>query len=393
MQYKSQQASRRRFLRQFSYALTAMAGAYALPSGRVFAAETSVADELLALRKDASPLALHFNENPLGMPTRAVEAAYYAANRFGHRYPDDAVRQFTAMLAKANTVTEEQLVLGNGSTEVLGAVVAYAKSINATIIEPTPTFGDVRNRAKTLGVKVVQVETDEDFQTDLDALKKKADSVAGPVVINLCNPNNPTGTIVESNALKEWIMNAADSCTFLIDEAYYEYALQTPGYHSVLPLILEGKENLILTRTFSKIYGMAGMRIGYGIAAPRTAQLLNQFATSYNLSITGIAAAMAALDDTTFYQSSIQSNNQGKQILTAALDELNLRYIPSHTNFVLHKINSDIVSYQRRMQVNAIKVGRRMTAQDGWNRVTIGTPDQMQAFVATLKAFREKGWV
>lgn len=138
---------------------------------------------------------------------------------------------------------------------------------------------------------------------------------------------------------------------------------------------------------------MAGMRVGYGIAAPETAKKLDSLAASFNLSAAGIAAAKASLLDKDFFNKSINANQQAKALLINTLDELELRYIPSNTNFVLHRINSDLNSYTQRMLANNIKVGRRMTKDDGWNRISIGTPSQMEAFTKTLKRFREKGWV
>lgn len=347
----------------------------------------------LPFRNGALPLLLHFNENSLGMSPQAITAAKQAIVHRGNRYPDESVTQLQQALATKHNVPLEQVILGNGSTEVIGAIVTESANRGVTIIEPSPTFGDVRRRSEAAGLSVIRVPVGDDFITDIDMLKKRAALTKGPLLINICNPNNPTGSIVEQTALFEWIKNAPEHHTFLIDEAYFEYAQLNPDYHSVLSLIKLGKENLILTRTFSKIYGMAGMRVGYGIAAPITAKRIARFAASFNLSAAGVAAALASLQDQNFYQHSLSSNQKAKTILLNTLDELGLEYVRSDTNFVLHRINSDLKSYAQRMADNGISVGRRMTEKDGWNRISIGKPNEMELFSKTLNAFREKRWV
>ena len=355
----------------------------------------SIADQntLLPFRENSTPLLLNFNENSLGMSPSAVSAAMQATQHLGNRYPDNLVEQLRETLATLHKVNPEQIILGNGSTEVIQAVVTMAEGRAATVIEPTPTFGDVRRYSQAEDLEVVKVPVGKGFQTDIEALRKKAEEISGVVLINICNPNNPTGSIVDHKSLTDWIKDAPQNHIFLIDEAYYEYAVSNPAYSSVLPLIKSGRENVILTRTFSKIYGMAGMRIGYGIAAKETAKEVRQFAAGYNLSAPGSAAALASLADAAFFKKSLESNRVAKSMLLTVLDELGLEYVQSNTNFVLHRINGRLEDYAARMADNGIKVGRRMTREDGWNRLSVGTPDEMRVFVQTLKAFQEKGWL
>lgn len=379
--------SRRKFIQQMTQGLALAGAGLMLPSA--FATNTAQ----LAYRIGKPELLLHFNENSLGMSPKAMLAAQQAVAKYGNRYPDDSVNQLKQRLANIHKVSDRQIILGNGSTEVIGAIVTYAAKQNATVVEPTPTFGDVRRRAASHGLSIKKVEVGTDFVTDIAALKKQAESIQGAKLINICNPNNPTGSIVDQSALRHWIETASPEYLFLIDEAYFEYAQQNKDYVSILPLIRQGKENIVLTRTFSKIYGMAGMRIGYGIAAPETASKIDNFATSFNLSAAGVAAAMASLEDKDFFQQSLASNQMAKDILTNTLNKLELPFIQSNTNFVLHRINSDLANYSRRMKQNSVRVGRRMTKDDGWNRLSIGQPDEMRVFSEILLAFREKGWV
>jgi len=350
-------------------------------------------DELLPMRRGAAPLLLHFNENSLGMSPKAVEAAQNAVATKGNRYADDAINQLTSMLATKHQVPESWLVLGNGSTEILNSIVNLTASKGGTLVEPTPTFGAVRGFAKAEGMPIIEVPANSDFTTNLGALKAAADQIKGPVLINICNPNNPTGTICKQAELEAWVAAAPSNQLFLIDEAYVDYAVQNPGFKSLLPLVRDGHENVVIARTFSKVYGMAGMRVGYGIAAPKTMKGLRPFTASYNLSAGGVAAAMASLKDDAFYKRSLVSNVEAKAILLKTLDDMRLKHIPGSTNFILHRISGPVADYQRRMKANGILVGRRMTKEDGWNRLSIGTPAEMRIFAKTLHAFRNEGWV
>jgi histidinol-phosphate aminotransferase len=379
--------TRRRLLAYFGVGSAAVAaGGVALPA-------YTNNSEILPLRSGAVPLALNFNENSLGMSPKAVMAAQAVVARAGNRYADDAIEELTDMLATKHRVPAGWIVLGNGSTEVLGSIVNLVANESGSVVEPTPTFGAVRDYAAAEGVPVITVPVNADFTTNLGALKAAADRHSGLVLINLCDANNPTGTICDQDELRDWVSNASANQLFILDEAYVDYAQLNPAFGSMLPLVRAGHENLIIARTFSKVYGMAGMRVGYGIAAPATMQRLRPFTASWNLSAAGVASAMASLKDSAFYQQSLSSNAAAKEILVKTLDDLSLRYIPASTNFLLHRIRGPVADYQRRMKANGILVGRRMTAEDGWNRISIGTPAEMQAFCKTLYAFRERHWV
>lgn len=379
--------SRRAFLHQLGMTTAWLSIASCAPS--TMALESSQ----LPLRQQAIPLWLHYNENSLGMAKSALQAAQLATQTIGNRYPDETVDQLRLQLAKHHDIAPEMIVFGNGSTEVIQGIVTLAAKLKAKVLEPTPTFGDVRRYSKAEGLEVISVPVGAGFMTDVAALQSRSKIIKGPLLINLCNPNNPTGSSVEWAVLEDWISNAPEHHLFLIDEAYFDYAQANPKYQSALSLILKGMHNVVITRTFSKIYGMAGMRVGYGIATTETAAKIRPFAAGYNLTAAGIAAASASLNDAEFYATSIKSNAEAKQILTSTLDELQLQYIPSDTNFVLHRINASLGEYSQRMRQNGIYVGRKMTVEDNWNRISLGTPEEMRQFTAALHAFRQRGWV
>ena len=158
-------------------------------------------------------------------------------------------------------------------------------------------------------------------------------------------------------------------------------------------MVQSGQKNLIVTRTFSKIFALAGLRIGYGIAAPEVIAQVENFVSLDNTNTAGAVAALASLKDKTFVAMSRKSIDLSRQIVTSMLDELNLEYVPSQANFIFHKVNGDVKTYQDRMKQQNIYVGREFPPAVGWNRLTLGTPQEMQVFVSVLKSFRAKGWV
>jgi histidinol-phosphate aminotransferase len=381
------QPSRRQFIQQLGFG-AAWLGLTANTS-LVFANNTPI----LSLRQNAAPLLLHFNENSLGMSPNALSAAKSAIEHYGNRYPSASVDEFREKLADHHQVKSEQLIFGNGSTEVLQAIATFAARQNATMIEPLPTFGALKEYCKAENLNVIQVPVGQNFEMNIAAMKKQAMAQTGSVLINICNPNNPTGNIVDFTTMFDWISNAPETHLFLLDEAYFDYAQANPRYKSGLDLINQGKDNVVISRTFSKVHGMAGMRVGYGIATVKTANKIKPFAAGFNLSAAGIAAASAALDDKLFYKKSIEYNQLSRKILVDTLNELELESVPSDTNFVLHRIGTPLADYAEHMQQNGIRVGRKMTLDDRWNRISLGTPDEMKIFTQTLKAFRQKGWV
>ncbi len=180
--------------------------------------------------------------------------------------------------------------------------------------------------------------------------------------------------------------------SFLVDEAYFEYAEGADGYHSALPWI-ETHPNVVVFRTFSKVYGMAGMRLGYGIAHEETADRLRELQSVMNANQLALFAGLASLQDPDYVGQSVAMNARAKQILHNVLDELGLEYLPSHTNFVMHRIRADLSEYSSRMETAGFLVGRPFPPMLGYNRLSLGSPDQMEQFAQTLREFRSKDWV
>ena len=250
------QASRRQFIQKLGFGAAWLG--LAANSPFTFANTTPI----LSFRQNAAPLLLHYNENSFGMSPNALSAAKQAIELYGNRYPDTSFDELKVKLAIHHQVKPEQLIFGNGSTEVLQAIATYAARQNATMIEPSPTFGALRGYCKAENLNIIQVPVGQNFEMNIAAMKKQAIAQTGPVLINICNPNNPTGNIVDFTTMFDWINSAPDTHLFLLDEAYFAYAQANPRYKSGLDLINQGKDNVVVSRTFSKVHGMAGMRVG-----------------------------------------------------------------------------------------------------------------------------------
>jgi histidinol-phosphate aminotransferase len=334
---------------------------------------------------------LDANENPLGLPAMARQAVMDALED-AHRYERSTRAALVEALAAKHDVTREHIVLGNGSTEVLQMAVQVMGSRGARFLTAEPSYEDVPRYAKPWELDHRQIPLRSDWAHDVHRMGEVAASTSQPVVVYICNPNNPTGTVTPSDELDAWIGSAPANVHFLVDEAYFEYAEGAPKYWSALRWVA-AHPNVIVTRTFSKIYAMAGMRLGYGVAHPETAARLRSLAGHDNANSLALAAALVNLRDQDIARRVIEANAQGKRTLYAALDELGLRYLPSRTNFVMHEITDDIHVYIERMRNAGFHVGRPFPPMLGYNRVSLGHPSDMETFGDTLRRFRQRGWI
>lgn len=338
----------------------------------------------------SGPLRLNFNENPRGLSPQARQAVIDVLGD-ACRYPDEAYDDLVELLAGRHGVARESVVLGNGSTEILQMAVQAWAGPGAKLVLAEPTFEAVLRYQRPLDYRVEKVPLDGRFAHDLEAMGRAAENDGRPTVVYLCNPNNPTATITSSAAIGRWIGGAPESTLFLVDEAYFEY-VRAPDYESAVRWIAE-RPNVIVSRTFSKIYGMAGLRLGYGLAHPDTARRLQLQRASDNGNATALAAGLASLGDEELVPRSRAANEASKKLVLDCLDELGLGYLPSHANFLMHRIQGDGEVYRRRMRDAGVLVGRPFPPLLGYNRLTLGLPSEMERFTALLRSFREKGWV
>ena len=374
--------------RDFLY-LGAVAGLAGLGRRPSFAGlAPAAAGRAAAAEAGDDALWLNWNENPLGLAPAARQAILEALAR-AHRYPDDARERLIEALAARHGVAEESIVLGAGSTQILQMIVLAAGSPGAPLVMAEPTFEAVLHYRRPLAYEVVRVPLDARFAHDLERMRQ-AIPAGRPALVYLCNPNNPTATLTPSAEIDAWIEEAPETVLFAVDEAYHEY-VRAPGYHSAVKWV--ERPNVVVTRTFSKIYAMAGLRLGYAVAHPATARRLEEFGSSDNANGPVLAAALAALGDRDLVPRSRAANERAKRITLDCLDELGLAYLPSHANFLMHRVPGDLGAYRRRMEERGIHVGRPFPPLTSYNRLSLGLPQEMERFAEVLRDFRARGWV
>jgi len=330
---------------------------------------------------------LSSNENPLGVSPAAREAIIEAivdSNRYGGRR-----QEVLETLARYLDVKTENITLGFGSTEILQVCTQAFQGPNTPLIAAAPTFEDVMDYQDTMPFEVKTVPLTADLQHDVQQMRDL--SMKRPSVVYFCNPNNPTGTITSSADIDAWIAEAPETTTFLMDEAYLEYVTDD-RYWNALKWI-EQKPNVVVIRTFSKIFGMAGLRLGYAVTHPTTAGRLAEHTIQNNPNVLAGAAAIASLQDDGIVNRAITVNEESKAIVHTTLDELGLDYLPTNANFLMHRINGDLATYRNRMADQGLLVGRNFPPMLDHNRLSFGLPDEMDRWAATIKDFRSKGWI
>jgi len=328
---------------------------------------------------------LNSNENPYGPSERARRAMTEAFNE-GCRYPWLHYKALEEMIAKKEGLSPDQVVLGAGSHEILRmAGMAYGLG-GGEVLTAHPTFEGLENYADTIGAYVHRVPLRDNFELDLEAMDRRITQAIRLVFV--CNPNNPTGTIVPGDRLRAFCQAVARRAVVLVDEAYHDY-VEAPEYSSMLDLVREG-HNVIVSRTFSKIHGLAGLRIGYGLARSDLASRLRQFRSGHSVNILGLRAAIASYQDAEFQAFSRRKNAEARSYLYQALEGLGYRYLPSHTNFVFFRIGQDVQAFREAMEKRGVLVGRPFPPYMDWCRVSTGTMDEMKSFAAALREITDQ---
>jgi len=319
------------------------------------------------------------NENPLGMPESARRAIEAALPELG-RYPDSNGFELKASLSRRLGVPAEWITLGNGSNDILEAAAAVMLAPGRSCVYAQHSFAVYPLATLARGARSIVVPARE-FGHDLEAMLAAIDSDTRLVFV--ANPNNPTGTFVGAEAMAAFLARVPPQVMVVLDEAYNEYLapeLRHPSIDWVRRF-----PNLLVSRSFSKAYGLAGLRVGYGVAQPELTDLLNRVRQPFNCNSLAQAAAVAALADEAFVARSVEVNRQGMAQLTAAFDALGLRYLPSFGNFVLVQVGDGAAVYQGLLKRGVIV---RPVANYGlpqWLRVTIGLAEENDRFTAALR--------
>ena len=334
----------------------------------------------------ATPLAeggkivrLSANENPYGPAPKALEAI---TNSFGLacRYPDEHNNVLIDRLAKLNGVNHDQILLGDGSSEILKLCAeTFTGPQNGKLVVADPTFEAIVNNATANGAEVVKVPLTNSFAHDLPKML----TAAKGGLIYVCNPNNPTASITPKEQLGDFIVKTPHETMILVDEAYFHYA-DSPDYESVIPLVKD-YPNLIVSRTFSKIYGMAGLRCGYCVAQKETIERMRRNQMWDSVNCMALAAATASLDDPDHVPNGHRLNREAKAFTTSELDKIGYKSIPSQANFIMFDCKRPVVPIIKAMKDRNVHVGRLFPTLPNHMRLTIGKKPEMETFLATFR--------
>ena len=321
------------------------------------------------------------NENPLG-PSEKVTQAIKDNIAELSRYPDGNGFALKAALAEKYAVASEQITLGNGSNEILELLARTFLTPEHEVIFSQHAFAVYPIVTQSVGA-IAKVIPAVDYGHDLTAMLAAITDKTR--LIFIANPNNPTGTYLTADALNSFLAAVPEQCVCVLDEAYYEYVAEADYPDSVA--WLEQYPNLIITRTFSKAYGLAGLRIGYGLSSPAMADLLNRVRQPFNNNALALVAAEAALNDSDYLQATIALNKTGMQQLITSFDEMGLAWIPSVGNFIAVDLKREAASINTALLHKGVIV-RPVANYELPNhlRISIGTEVENNLFIEALKA-------
>lgn len=321
---------------------------------------------------------LHSNENPYGPAASALKMVEYAGRK-GAFYADRATDVLTKMIAERYDVDPQQVTLSTGSAEALSAAaIVYGQQ--GPIVAPRLFFDATVMYANRLGLAQVQrAPMTAALGIDFAALDAMVTTDTG--MVQLCNPNNPTGVLSDTKTLKAAVKRMAAKTTVVVDEAYMELT-DAPQGNSCIDLVRAGHD-VIISRTFSKLYGMAGLRVGYLISSAEAAQKLRAAKMSW-MSGVSLAAAIGCLDDDAFIRRSLAKINEGREMTVAALRGLGIESLPSQTNFVYFKSGKSANALQHTLRASNVQIRGQYMDYDAWSRVSMGRLQDVARFCQTL---------
>lgn len=317
------------------------------------------------------------NENPLGPSPKAVEAMKEAAAGV-HIYPDGGGYKLRTVIAEKFGLGRENVILGNGSNEIIELIGHGFLNPGDNVIAAEHAFVVYKLMATLFGAKTIEVP-DPDFVHDLDAMAAAITPKTKKIFI--ANPNNPTGTMVGGDEIERFMEKVPDHVMVIFDEAYYEFLKDAPD---TMKYVREGR-NVVIMRTFSKIQGLAGLRIGYGLTTPEIADVLQKCRQPFNTNSIAQAGAIAGLADEEHQQQTRDLNGEGLAFYHSAFEEMGLEYIPSVANFVLVKVGDGDAVFDAMLKRGVIIRAMRGYKLPEWVRISIGTMEQNYRCIETLK--------
>lgn len=320
------------------------------------------------------------NENPLGPSPLALKAIRSVLPQL-HRYPDGSGYYLKQALSQHLGLSADQILLGNGSNEIIELALKTFMNPGSEVLSPVPSFLVYGTAVQALGGKNILVPLKR-FTIDLEAILARISSKTQIIIIN--NPNNPTGTILKKKEWERFISGVPERILILLDEAYIDF-VEDPDCPSGLDYI-NSKKNLIALRTFSKAYGLAGLRLGYGLARPELIDYINRVRQPFNVNSLAQAAALGALKDQAFYEKTRTLVRAGKKTVEMGLTRMGLSYVPSQANFILIKVPLEAqVVYEAMLKKGIIIRSMKSYGLDNYIRVNIGLPEENQRFLRALK--------
>ncbi len=332
---------------------------------------------------EANIIKLASNENPFGVPESSKKAMAAAVADLG-RYPDANGFDLKAALAKRYDVPADWITLGNGSNDILEIAAHAFVQKGQAVVYAQYSFAVYALATQGVGARAIVVPATE-YGHDLDAMAAAID--ADTKLVFIANPNNPTGTFIPAAQIEAFLNKVPETVIVVLDEAYNEYLAPEHQFESAQ--WVRKYPNLVVSRTFSKAYGLAGLRVGFAIAQPAVTDLMNRIRQPFNVNSLAQAAAIAALNDTAFLEEGARNNAAGYQQFVEAFDELGLEYVPSFGNFVLVRVGDDDEAGARvnlallKQGVIVRPVGNYGLPQ--WLRISIGLPKENAVFIAALK--------
>ncbi len=337
-------------------------------------------------RSKSSIVKLSSNENPYGPSERVLNAIKNSFND-ACRYPYEFIQELQKTLAKKHDVPIESIVITGGSNEALRITGLAISNKGGNIVAGQPTYLALMNYAEAWGAEIKWVPVDSDKGYNLKKIRQSIDKETNMVFI--ANPNNPTGTLLKANSLADFCEDISKQTLVFCDEAYYDY-INEKDYPSMDYLVRKG-ENVIISRTFSKVYGMAGLRIGYLVLKPKLADDLFGKYSPYGrpnimaqTNVLAVAAASEALKDTDFYKFSLKKANEEKDKIYKLLDYLDLKYVKSSTNFVFFESKKHIDKLTAEMLEKGVRIGRPFPPFYDWCRISTGTSQEVDIFIESM---------
>jgi histidinol-phosphate aminotransferase len=324
---------------------------------------------------------LYANENPFG-PSEVAKKAIIDTVPVACRYPMRAMGDLTSKIAAYEKIKQENILLAAGSTPLLmAAALAYCKA-GTNVVSGDPTYADLPSKAAKYGATWVKVPLTTDYKLDLQAMEKAVD--ANTTLVYICNPNNPTGTVVDTAALRAFVDRVSKKTMVFVDEAYNDYMADPQG--STLIPMADANPNIIIARTFSKIYGFAGIRIGYIVTQPDTIKkLLLYTEASMSISTTTLQAAIASYQEREYMDGVLKKTTESKEYLYSVLKKEGYTYVPAVANFVIFPIKMDGKQFTDEMMKRSVGVRFWKFNNQDWCRISIGRMDEMEAFAAAFK--------